>query len=145
MYKASYNFIILLIFVSVVLASCFPGKHFSNWDEKEIQAVYSGGHKWDVSLTLYRDSTFRYVIKDDMIGIPKIKTGAYLMNDTSITLYTWQAKYMSRQSNAEVFRIRGSQVLMYPEEKEKGADANFIRDYYTLTLEKKYQPTQGKQ
>lgn len=120
--------------VCSILSSCLPSKHFSNWDDKEIKAVYSGGHKWDVSLTLYRDSTFRYVIRDDMLGIPKVKKGAYLMTDTSITLYTWQAKYMSRQSRAETFRLRGDNVLMYPEEKERGADANFIIDYFTLTL-----------
>jgi hypothetical protein len=132
---------ILLIFISglfslTVLNSCLPGKKFSHWDEKPVHSVYSGGHKWDITLTLYRDSTFRYVVRDDMLGIPMIKTGAYLKTDTSITLYRWQRKYLSRRSIGETFRIMGDEVLMFSEAREHTEDSSFIRDYFTLSLNK---------
>ena len=128
-----------LFIISLIIScfsSCLPGKKFSDWDQKPVRSVYSGGHKWDITLTLYSDSTFRYVVRDDMLGIPRVKSGAYLITDTSITLYTWKQKYLSKKSVGETFRVIGNDVLMYPVERERTADSSFYRDYYTLSLEK---------
>lgn len=119
-----------LFFLSFI--SCLPGKHFSGWKTKPVKEVYSGGHKWDISLTLYQDSTFRYEIRDDMLGIPQVTKGAYLKTDTSIELYTWKAKYISRKSVLHSFRLNGDTVKMYPFSAEKGANGAFVRDYFTL-------------
>jgi hypothetical protein len=129
-------YICFTILLSITFYSCLPGKQFSDWDKKTIEAVYSGGHKWDITLSLYRDSTFRYVIKDDMMGIPKVRTGAYLKTDTSIELYTWKRKYISKKSNAETFRLINNNLLMFHKDKEMSPDSSFYRAYYTLSLDK---------
>jgi hypothetical protein len=134
--RSASNFLLPLLYISFFVSSCFPGKQFSDWDNKPVSAVYSGGHKWDITLSLYKDSTFRYVIKDDMLGIPKIKTGAYIKNDTSIELYTWKKKYFSRKSDSQSFRINGNRVLMFHKDKEISSDSSFYRAYYTLKLNK---------
>ncbi|MFN8290671.1 MAG: hypothetical protein U0U70_10465 [Chitinophagaceae bacterium] len=115
------------------LAACLPGKHFSNWNEKPVKEVYSGGYKWDISLTLYKDSTFRYVVRDDMLGIPRITTGAYLKTDSTIDLYTWKMKYLSRKSVLHSFRLTGDTVKMYPPSAAQRKNGNFVQDYFTLT------------
>jgi hypothetical protein len=123
---------ILIIFLSLFAVSCLPGKKFSNWDQKEVRERYSGGHKWDITLTLYKDSTFRYVSRDDMLGIPKIKTGVYLKTDSIIDLYTWQQKYLSRKSELQSYRLKGSSLLLFSREDEMGKDSSFMKAYYTL-------------
>ncbi len=123
---------IALIVCVATLVSCMPGKHFKNWDEKTVKEEYSGGHKWDVKLTLYTDSTFRYVIRDDMLGIPKVRTGAYIKTDSSIDLYTWKEKYVSRKSTMQSCRLDSNVVKMYPPSAEQGEHADFTADYFTL-------------
>jgi hypothetical protein len=122
--------------ISITFSSCLPGKKFSDWKEKPVHSVYSGGYHWDITLTLYKDSTFRYVVRDDILRIPSVKTGAYLKTDNSITLYRWKSKYISRKSVGEDFRIQGNKVLMFSREKEESADSSFYRAYYTLSLSK---------
>jgi hypothetical protein len=76
------------------------------------------------------------VVRDDILGIPKIKTGAYLKTDTSIELYTWKKKYISRRGSLQSFSLEGDKVKMYPPSAEKGENAAFIRTYFTLTRRK---------
>lgn len=126
----------ILLFFFMGLVSCFPGKQFKNWDAKQVLEEYSGGHKWDITLTLYTDSTFRYVIRDDMLGIPKVKKGAYLKTDSTIDLYTWKRKFLSRKSDLQSCRLDSNRVKMYPPSAEEGENGNFVSTYFTLTLVK---------
>jgi hypothetical protein len=134
--KTFFQFLFFILFVSLAGSSCFPGKNYFHWKGKPVLATYSGGHHSYVALTLYKDSTFRYMTKDDMLGMGVKKSGAYLKTDTSITLYQQRSKNYYKTSPGETFRIRGEYVLMFPAAKERTADSSFYRDYYTLSLDK---------
>jgi hypothetical protein len=136
MLRHFFQFLFLLIFISSAIISCFPGRNYFNWKEKPVLAIYSGGGHSYVALTLYKDSTFRYMTKDDMLGMGVKKSGAYLKTDTSITLYQQRSKKFYMTSEGETFRIRGEDILMFPVAKEQMKDSSFYRDYYTLSLEK---------
>jgi hypothetical protein len=129
MIKTFFQLLFFLLFVSSAGSSCFPGNKFLDWRGKPVLASYSGdGHSY-VALTLYKDSTFRYMTKDDMLGIGVKRSGTYFKTDTSITLYR-------SKSTGETFRIRGEKILMFPPAKENTKDSSFYRDYYTLYREK---------
>jgi hypothetical protein len=129
-------FACIFFFTCIIIVSCLPGKKFSHWKEKEVKAVYSGGHHGYVALTLYADSTFKYVSGSDVMGLKSVRTGVYFKEDSSIILYRWKKKYFSRQSIADTLRLKGDYVYMYSATKDKTADSAFYSDYYRLSLEK---------
>ena len=129
MLKTFFQYLFFILLVSLAGSSCFPGNNFLHWNGKPVLATYSGGGHSYVALTLYRDSTFRYMTKDDMLGIGTKRSGTYFRTNTSITL-------KRRISGPETFRLRGDDILMFPPAKEQTKDSSFYRDYYTLSLEK---------
>lgn len=124
--------ILAAITVIVIIYACSPGKKMVVRGEKTVFAEYNGGHKWDITLTLYSDSTFRYTIIRDVMALKTTEYGAYLLGDSSITLY--RKRRLSKHNPYESrFRLYDNKVLMYTEAMERSPDSSFYMDYYTLT------------
>jgi hypothetical protein len=131
----TYLFLVL-ISLCILIFSCHSAKKFTDWENKTVAARYSGGHHWDVSLTLYTDSTFQYRIVRDVMALTTKTRGAYLKTDSSISLYVWKSKITRNKVKEDVFRIRGNDVLMYTEEQEQSENSSFYKAYFTLSKDK---------
>ena len=133
------NIELLLLLCSTLLASCFAGNKLEQKiDSKPIAAKYTGGHHDYVCLALYTDSTFFYVHAPHLMpAFQRRMKGRYSLDSASVTLYGKRRLFpFWIKPRPETFRIRGDQVLMFSEERENSESGDFLKAYYTLTLEK---------
>jgi hypothetical protein len=112
-------------------------KHKNLPPERHIIAKYEGGSRNVIKLTLYSDSTFDYQEIGSRMGLKSTKMGAYLMCDSSISLYTWRSyeflRNLDEKVRSSVFRCNQEKILMYTREQESSPDSSFYRSYYTLS------------
>ena len=131
--KRSLSFIYLFVIVFFT-ASCAGSKKADSL--KHVAASYSGSEKWDITMTLYTDSTYTYTIVPDMMGFKSVSRGAYLKNDSLMVLFKNKKTLLKATTYTKLVRIRGDDLLMYSEAQENSKDSNFIKAYYTLSLDK---------
>jgi len=129
---------LLLLLFATILSSCTLERLQQKIDAKPIAAQYTGGHHDYVTLVLYTDSTFFYVHAPHMMpAFQNRMKGWYVMDTASVLLIgkrRWN--HFWKKPPPQTFRIRGNQVLMYTEKQENSEDGDFIKAYFTLTLEK---------
>lgn len=105
--------------------------------ERFVVAKYEGGSRNVIKLTLYSDSTFDYQEVGSLKGLKSTKVGAYLMRDSSISLYTWRSyqflRNLDEKVRSSVFRCNQEKILMYTKEQESSPDSSFYRSYFTLS------------
>ena len=129
---------LLLLLSAMILSSCGLTKLQQKISSKPIAAKYSGGHRDYVCLALYTDSTFFFVHAPHLMpAIQRRIKGHYSLDTASVTLYgkrRWN--HFWKKPPPSIFRIRGDQVLLYSEKQENSESGEFIKTYFTLTLDK---------
>jgi hypothetical protein len=105
--------------------------------ERVVVARYEGGSRNVIKLTLWSDSTFDYQEVGSRMGLKSTKVGAYLMRDSSISLYTWRSyeflRNLDEKVRSSVYRCNQEKILMFTREQEASPDSAFYRSYYTLS------------
>jgi hypothetical protein len=105
--------------------------------ERHVIAKYEGGTRNIIKLTLWSDSTFEYQEIGSRMGLKSTKMGAYLLCDSSISLYTWRSyeflRNLDEKVRSSVFRRNQDSILMYTKEQESSPDSSFYRSYFTLS------------
>lgn len=105
--------------------------------ERFVVAKYEGGSRNVIKLTLYSDSTFDYKEVGSRLGLKSSKIGAYLMCDSSISLYTWRSyeflRNLDEKVRSSVYRCNQEKILLYTKEQEASPDSTFYRSYFTLS------------
>jgi hypothetical protein len=125
-----------LLLLPGILYCCLNGYTQSPVKAKQQIDLYEGGHFGYIGLTLFSDSTFRYMERSDIMGIGHRESGYFFRTDSSITLITvprfaWLRRWDKRRS-AEIFRLLPDRIQMYTPEQEQSENGNMYRDYYTL-------------
>ncbi|MEI9958687.1 MAG: hypothetical protein WDM90_20790 [Ferruginibacter sp.] len=86
----------------------------------------------DIALTLYAASTYELIERSgSFIPSKSVTKGAYLISDSSITLYTKKIALfifqIAKQIPRKYYRIKGKHILLYSEAQEFSKDGNFIK------------------
>ncbi|MGC4103588.1 hypothetical protein [Ferruginibacter sp.] len=107
--------------------------------QKKVTTTYFGGHGCiDLTLELYSDSTYRFERRSGLFIPSKAVTkGAYLIADSSITLYRKKKLHflyfkLENKYHEDTYRIRNDKILLYSPAREASADSAMIKDYNTL-------------
>jgi hypothetical protein len=140
MLKVLHRLLIIGFFVPC-LTSLAQGhkkkKHKDLQPERHVIAKYEGGTRNIIKLTLWSDSTFEYQEIGSRMGLKSTKMGAYLLCDSSISLYTWRSyeflRNLDEKVRSSVFRRNQDSILMYTKEQESSPDSSFYRSYFTLS------------
>jgi hypothetical protein len=140
MLKVLHRLLIIGFFVPC-LTSLAQGhkkkKHKDLLPERHVIAKYEGGTRNIIKLTLWSDSTFEYQEIGSRMGLKSTKMGAYLLCDSSISLYTWRSyeflRNLDEKVRSSVFRRNQDSILMYTKEQESSPDSSFYRSYFTLS------------
>jgi hypothetical protein len=136
--KLTYLFLVLLAFACLDAFSQRRSKHRKNvLPERSVIARYEGGNRNVITLTLFSDSTFFYQEIGSQMGLKATKTGAYLLSDSSISLYTWRSyqflRNLDEKVRSSVYRCNQKKILMYTPEQETSPDSSFYRSTFTLS------------
>ena len=131
-------FLLLLMAGPCLLANAQKKKKHRNLPpERFVVARYEGGSRNVIKLTLWSDSTFDYQEVGSRMGLKSTKVGAYLMGDSSISLYTWRSyeflRNLDEKVRSSVYRCNQEKILMFTREQEASPDSTFYRSYYTLS------------
>jgi hypothetical protein len=112
-------------------------KHREFPPDRFVVARYEGGSRNVIKLTLWSDSTFDYQEVGSRMGLKSTKIGAYLMGDSSISLYTWRSyeflRNLDEKVRSSVYRRNQEKILLFTREQEASPDSAFYRSYYTLS------------
>lgn len=129
-------FLLVVLALSCLEALCQKKKKHA-LPTRSVIAKYEGGTRNVIVLTLYSDSTFFYQEVGNMMGLKSTKTGAYVLNDSSIALYTWRTyeylRDLKDNSRSAIFRCTPDRILMYSREQEYSSDSSFYRASFTLS------------
>jgi hypothetical protein len=93
---------------------------------------YIGGHFCYFELSLYSDSSFRYLEAYDFMFVTHHARGIFFRTDSTITMVRKKRLGFMRRSEVNEFRLLPDRILMYTPEQERSADSNYYRNYYTL-------------
>ena len=137
MFKVLHYVLILGFFIPCISTRAQKKKHKNLTPEKYVVARYEGGSRNVIKLTLWSDSTFDYQEVGSRMGLKSTKIGAYLMGDSSISLYTWRSyeflRNLDEKVRSSVYRRNQEQILLFTREQEASPDSTFYRSYYTLS------------
>jgi hypothetical protein len=134
--KLKYLFFLPALLLCLEAASQKKRKR-SAQPTRSVIAKYEGGDRNIITLTLFSDSTFYYQETGQLMGLKSTKMGAYLLNDTAISLYTWRSydflKNLKEKVRSSVYRCDQRKLLMYTKEQEISPDSAFYKSYFTLS------------
>jgi hypothetical protein len=132
-----YLLLLLLALQCLFVKAQKKKRHRDFLPERFVVAKYEGGSRNVIKLTLWSDSTFDYQEVGSRMGLKSTKVGAYLMGDSSISLYTWRSyeflRNLDEKVRSSVYRCDQAKILMFTREQEASPDSAFYRSYYTLS------------
>lgn len=137
MLKVLHYVLIFGFLIPCITTQAQKKRHKNQSQEKYVIARYEGGSRNVIKLTLWSDSTFDYQEVGSRMGLKSTKMGAYLMRDSSISLYTWRSyeflRNLDEKVRSSVYRCNQEKILMYTKEQEASPDSTFYRSYFTLS------------
>jgi hypothetical protein len=124
----------------VTLLCLLAGHAQAQKTSSQLLATYVGGHFCYFELSLYSDSTYRYLEAYDFMPIVHREHGIFYRTDTSIALLRHRRFAFMRSKphryDVKTYRLFPDRILMYTKAEENSADADFIKTYYTLVRAK---------